>query len=80
MDNTEPNNEPAADTMWLEIGKDFVETKQITLNSDGELECEAVGSPPPKIFWLKNGMPIESVRSLIAYIHECGLSLRIKCT
>lgn len=54
-------SEQNGESLWLDIGKNFVESKQISRNTDGELECEAVGSPPPKVYWMKDGVPIESV-------------------
>lgn len=31
---------------------------QVTQDSVVTLECQAVGSPPPQISWLKNGHPL----------------------
>ncbi|ODM95594.1 Neural/ectodermal development factor IMP-L2 [Orchesella cincta] len=59
------SSEPAIEKMWLNIGKGFQETRETTRNSDIELECEAVGSPPPKVFWLKNGLPLESQITIV---------------
>ncbi|CAL8071401.1 unnamed protein product [Orchesella dallaii] len=59
------SSEPVIEKTWLDIGKGFPESRETTRNSDIELECEAVGSPPPKVFWLKNGLPLESQISIV---------------
>ncbi|KAG2469773.1 HMCN2 protein, partial [Polypterus senegalus] len=49
----------------------------VTVNQDGviTLECQAVGSPPPHLSWLKNGMPL--VLSPRTRVLTSGKMLRI---
>jgi hypothetical protein len=61
---------------WLEL-----ETKpplRISARLHGEvtLECEAVGSPPPLIYWLKNGTPIDALPSFDSEEMVNGLDTR----
>jgi hypothetical protein len=46
---------------WLEIEEIFPSHQVAKANGDLTLECAAVGSPPPTIYWMKNGKPIENV-------------------
>ncbi|CAG7658800.1 unnamed protein product [Allacma fusca] len=45
---------------WLELEGIPPSRVPVRLHSDLTLECQAVGSPPPMIYWLKNGKPIDN--------------------
>jgi len=53
--------------MWLELEGIPPSRVPVKLYGDLTLECQAVGSPPPMIYWLKNGKPLENVSFQIAF-------------
>jgi len=51
-------------TKWLDLERTMPSTLSAPINSDIILECNAVGSPPPQVYWLKDGKPVEHMSPL----------------
>ncbi|KAM8933893.1 hemicentin-2 [Pelodytes ibericus] len=51
------------------------ETVQLTVGSSLVLSCEAEGSPPPKVTWLKDGGPLDRAADLGVVVRESRLQI-----
>lgn len=58
---------PFSDDEWVKMTKIPPTRIQHTFGSSVELECIAMGSPPPSIQWVVGDKPMKSVSSLKLY-------------
>ena len=62
--NSEASQADPTPAKFLNLEKFPSARLSVRLHSDLNLECEAVGSPAPKIHWLKNGIPLGNQQPL----------------
>lgn len=65
LNDADKDSEKAPPNKWLELERTLPAVVNTHVNADLTLECVAVGSPPPRVYWLKDDKHVSSLICMI---------------